>query len=106
MVTVAAAAIAGAAWQAIKQTPRVVVVVEYPIIELHIRVAINGEQMMNILSIKEACMVYEVCHLNWLAGSICNDILRTITFAQDISVVSTFKSKHSADDILLIHHVN
>ena len=44
MVTVAAAAaIAGAAWLAIKQTLRVVVVVvvgEYLIIELHIRVAI------------------------------------------------------------------
>ena len=43
MVTVAAAAIAGAARLAIKQTLRVVVVVvvgEYPIIELDIRVAI------------------------------------------------------------------
>ena len=42
MVTVAAAAIAGAARLAIKQTSRVVVVVvgEYPIIELRMRVAI------------------------------------------------------------------
>ena len=44
MVTVAAAAaIAGAAWLAIKRTSRVIVVVlvvgEYPIIELRIRVA-------------------------------------------------------------------
>ena len=46
MVTVAAVAIAGAARLTIKQTSKVVVVVvvvvgEYPIIELHIRVAIN-----------------------------------------------------------------
>ena len=40
MVTVAAAAIAGAAQQAVKRTSRVVVVGEYLIIELHICVAI------------------------------------------------------------------
>ena len=41
MVTVAAAAIAGAARQAIKWMSRVVVVGKYPIIELRIRVAIS-----------------------------------------------------------------
>ena len=45
MATVTAAVIAGAAWLAIKQISRVVVVVvvvgEYPIIELHICVAIE-----------------------------------------------------------------
>ena len=47
-----AAAIAGAARQAIKRTSRVVVVVvgEYPIIELHIRVAIEPGNHMAMLS--------------------------------------------------------
>ena len=48
MVAVAAAdAIAGAAQQAIKRTSRVVVVVEYPIIELCIRMAISAKTLFN-----------------------------------------------------------
>ena len=45
MVTVAAATIAGAAQQAIKRTSSIVVIGEYPIIELRIRVAMFPLQM-------------------------------------------------------------
>ena len=51
MVTVAAAAIAGAAQHALKRMSRVVVVGEYPIIELRIHVAI-GSQTDAVLLIK------------------------------------------------------